>query len=261
MTSNSQQYRPNRVRPNTVKNRIMWVLGQHGVEPTTADSIWYSLTTGDDPMPNNVPATFAFQGVKLVWPGGVETRPIRPDERKAFNRALEINGNELIDSEDNIAIARQAYVALYNKTQRDDYVDRTSPKARLAELLAEATYVEPVELAAPSPVENPLCWHQKPNGRLRCNLDTHHEGLHSNGKHTWDDQQVVVIQRVTTNERKVADQPTRKRRKTTVREGVLIDNMLMVSIDGGPGLTPEEVSKHNELDDLLAQLNALTSNL
>lgn len=144
---NTQTHRPNRVRPATVRNRIMWVLGVHGVEPATAESIWSALTSGNDPMPEGVPTTFRFQGVDLVYPMGVGTRLLYPVERKALNAAISRyrpdEPDELLDSEDSAEVGRHAYVQLWRKTQRADYVDPTSVKARMADLIEEATAAFP----------------------------------------------------------------------------------------------------------------------
>jgi hypothetical protein len=125
----------------------MWVLSQHGIEPTTAESIWASLTTGNDPMPNGVPITFTFQGIALAYPTGVGARLLYPAERKALNAALKRNGNDLLDSEDNAEMGRRAYEALYRKTRQEGYVDPTSTKARMDALITEAcTETEPVTI-------------------------------------------------------------------------------------------------------------------
>lgn len=235
MTSTPQRHRPNRVRPNTVRNRIMWVLGQHGIEPTTAESIWASLATGNDPMPAGVPMAFRFEGINLAYPSGVGTRLLYPAERKALNAALERYGFDQLDSEDNALEGRRAYTALYNKTRQPGYVDPTSVKARMDELVHEACDVEFHGTAddltdhaqALIQADNVLCGHRKPHGRLLCLQDSHHDGLHRNGVHTWNETDVVKIQRVATNKRTVKAQPA-----------------------------PEPI---HELDDLLAQLNNLTA--
>ena len=259
MTSTPQQHRPNRVRPRTVQNRIHWVLGQHGIHVNmqTVESIYHSLTTGNDPRPSGIPAQFTFQGVKVVWPAGVGRRLLHPAERRTLNEALALNGNELLDSEDRADEGRRAYMALWHKTQQPDYDDPTSTTARMNALVEEATSGERLltEISTGSAdgeyefhgtvddltdrasaliqKDGVLCGHRKPHGRLLCLEDNHHAGLHRNGKHTWTETEVVKIQHATTNKRSVKAQ------------------------------TPKRDDDH-ELDDLLAQLeslNNLTANL
>lgn len=241
MTSTDQQYRPNRVRPGTIKNRITHVLGVHGVEPSTIESIWASLTTGDDPMPEGVPSKFNVHGVTLVWPAGVGTRIIRPEERKAFNLALERNGNELLDSEDSANEARRAYTALLSKSRN-----------RMRDLVEEACGEPVVDLTAHAQevmqLDGVLCAHRKPGGRLLCLEDNHHAGLHANGKHTWNEDETVVVQRVAATTKRIKG----TRRPSKVRDGV-IDGVIVVG-------EQERQNTLSELDDLLAQLNAMTTN-
>lgn len=197
-----------KIRPATIRNRILWVLGQHGIEQTTALSIWHSLTTGSDPRPSNIPASFRFQGVELTWPSGVGTRLLVPNERRTLNRALRRNNNDVLDDEDNALAGRKAYQALWNKTQQPDYVDPTTPKALTAALLQDAMdegVLDGSDKQCGTPLSEAhnecngthvLCWHQKPGGRLRCTLDDHHDGLHTvvghKDKPTWSDTEVVI---------------------------------------------------------------------
>lgn len=215
-----------KIRPATVRNRILWVLGQHGIEQATAQSIWDSLTSGNDPRPSDVPPSFTFQGVTIHWPSGVGRRIITPTERAALNRALKRNRNELLDSEDNAFIAREAYIALWHKHQR-----------AMQELVEEATGVS-IDPAGTSdetpPLDNVLCGHKKPGGRLTCVSDNHHAGLHANGKHAWTDD-AVVIEHHAAPTHAVTAQPKPKKAKAP---------------------KPEPV---NALDDLMAQLNAITT--
>lgn len=278
MTSKPQQHRPNRVPPRTVQNRIMWVLGQHGVEPKTAESIWASLATGNDPMPAGVPTTFRFEGVNLVYPSGVGTRLLYPAERKALNTALKRISAEPLDSEDNALEGRRAYTALYNRTRREGYVDPTSVKARMAELVAEACEPanEPATEALLTEVftgtvddltdhaqtliqlDNVLCGHRKPNGRLLCLQDNHHAGLHRNGASTWTETEVVKVQRFTTNTRTVKAQPK-------VHNGRIPDPCKVcghVWTREYSEVCPTHLCQpKSELDDLLGQLDSLTHTL
>lgn len=252
MTSTKQTHRPNRVRPRTIQNRIQWVLGQHGinVDQHTVESIWASLTTGDDPRPDGVPARFTFQGVNIAWPSGVGRRLLYPAERHALNVALHLNGNDLLDSEDNADEGRRAYQVLWAKTQQPGYTD-----PRVQALVDEACDVEfhgtsndlTDRAQALIQADNVLCGHKKPGGRLLCLADNHHAGLHSNGKHTWTDTEVVKVQHHTTDKRTVkAQTPSRGDRVVAMTS----KERLLTAING---------DTTSELDDLLNQLNALTA--
>jgi hypothetical protein len=258
MTSTPQQYRPNRVRPRTIQNRIHWVLGQHGinVDMHTVESIYHSLTSGNDPRPSGVPARFTFQGVTLVWPAGVARRLLHPVERRALNDALALNGNDLLDSEDHADEGRRAYEALWHKTQRPGYVDPTSVTERMNALVQEATEFHGTaddltdRAQAIIQLDNVLCGHRKPGGRLLCLEDNHHAGVHTNGKHAWNDQEVITIQRVATNKRTVKAQPRRYDQ---------CDDTCTVDCGHCKGAgKPEPV---DELNDLLTQLDVLSASL
>jgi hypothetical protein len=256
---------PKKIRPATVRNRILWVLGQHGIELSTAQSIYDSLTSGNDPRPEHLPPSFTFQGVTLHWPSGVGTRLITPHERKTFNQALTINNNDLLDSEDNALAARAAYNALWHKSRilMDELVqeactdtDGDGCAERLLVEIFTGTVDDLTDRAQTlMQLDGVLCGHKKPGGRLLCMEDNHHAGLHHNGKHSWTEDAVVVEHHAPKATTVTAT--AKRRRKTTVREGVLYNNLHGVSINGGPGLTPAQVAEQKNLDNPLAELEAL----
>lgn len=228
MTSTPQTHRPNRVRPRTIQNRIQWVLGQHGVHVNdqTIEAIWRSLTTGDDPRPDGVPARLRIYGVELEWPSGVGRRIIMPHERNTLNEVFrrgnnprtstknEAWGEVVLDSETTAEEARRAYLSLVHRAHHPEHVDPYTTNARMTELMQEACEPVPCE-------------------------DTH----------TWNDTEPVKIQRVTNNKRSIKAQP--REYVNTTGANVITDG----TVDY-PGLTPKPT---NELDDLLAQLTTLTN--
>lgn len=244
---------PKKIRPATVRNRILWVLGQHGIELSTAQSIYDSLTSGNDPRPEHLPPSFTFQGVTIHYPSGVGTRIITPHERKTFNQALALNHNDLLDSEDNALAARAAYNALWHKSRilMDELVqEATTCTDSDGDGCAEQLLVD--IFTGGDTLDNVLCGHKKPGGRLLCLDDNHHAGLHHNGKHAWTEDAVVIEHHAPEN--KSVKAGSRKRKVATQREGVLYNNLHGVSINGGPGLTPEQVNEQK----VMAQLEALT---
>lgn len=131
------------VQPGRVKNSLLNVLDRHGIAHDTAQSIWDDLTTGNDPLPNGLPASFIFKGIEVAWPTGRHTRLLREDERKALNNALKhsttANKRELLDSEDSAELARHAYTCLYNLTTQIEYDSTPIAVTAMAKLVEKAT--------------------------------------------------------------------------------------------------------------------------
>jgi hypothetical protein len=136
------------VKPGQVRHALFNAFTRHGITPSTAESIWYDLTTGNDPRPDTLPETFTFKGVTLVWPGGRHTRVIRPQEYMVLNRALRAStytdeGVEikaaLLDGDDTAEIARNAYRFLWHRTQQPGFDNTTVVEDKIAEVVAEAT--------------------------------------------------------------------------------------------------------------------------
>jgi hypothetical protein len=188
-----------RIRPATLRNRIMYVLAIHGVQQDNAQSIWDTLVTGNDPRPGHLPPSFTFHGVTVHWPSGVGRRIITPQERKVLNAAIRRTGNgsnpdNMLDSEDTANEARRVYEVLWNNQQQAmaALVKEASEPTEGEQLLhAIFSAVEDNNLAAIQG-ENVLCGSKKPGGRLLCLEDNHHPGLHHNGKHAWTDTEVVI---------------------------------------------------------------------
>jgi hypothetical protein len=235
---------PRKVRPGTIRNRILWVLGQHGIEIGTAQAIYDSLTSGNDPRPDHLPPSFTFKGVSINWPSGVGTRLITPRERKTFNEALALNHNEPLDSEDNAIVARNAYNALWHKSRRlmnelveeatgtskGEQIVAMTPEQRLLHAIFVGTADDLTDKAqAIMQLDGVLCGHKKPGGRLLCLQDNHHAGLHHNRNYAWTEDAVVIEHH--------APKPMPVRRSAKASKPV--DKPI------------------NVLDDLMAQLSAL----
>lgn len=199
---------PRPVQPGSVENALRNTLERHGITDAIATSIWHDLTTGNDPMPIGLPAKLRFHGIELTWPAGRGLRILQADERRTINRALiasspehfKSNPDDLLNDESNAFEGRAAYGVLWNRTQQPGYTDPTTIASRLDALVAEATV--PVE-----PLDNVLCGHRKPKGRVLCIQDNHHGGLHSNGKQSWDDAGVAMIQHRKPRNKVIAPQP------------------------------------------------------
>lgn len=144
---------PRPVKPGQVRNALLNALERHGVAPTTAESIWYDLVTGNDPRPDHLPETFTFKGTPLVWPAGRHTRAIQPEELRTLNKALrastytvvEQDGEkvtikaDLLDGDDTAMHARWAYEGLYRRTQQPGFDNTTIVEDRIAAVVADAT--------------------------------------------------------------------------------------------------------------------------
>src|SRR4051812_26914512 len=88
---------------NNVRNALIAGLATQGVAVTKPqmDGALDWITEGD-PRPEHLPESFMFVGVKLTWPRGRETRVPTPQERADINRALTLNNNpDLITEDDN----------------------------------------------------------------------------------------------------------------------------------------------------------------
>lgn len=104
------------IKRNNVRNALITALAREGVN-VTVDVMDNALTwlSEGDPRPEHLPASFVFCGVRLEWPRGRETRVPTADERSAYNRALALNNNELLDGEDNVRVYREVYETLLNR--------------------------------------------------------------------------------------------------------------------------------------------------
>lgn len=119
------------VKPGQVKNALLNALARHNVDARTAESIWTDLTTGNDPRPAHLPERIDFRGLDIPWPAGRAARYIRDNERELLNKALAANNNSVLAPDTTADVARRAYEALYNKTQRDDYDPTPIPVERV----------------------------------------------------------------------------------------------------------------------------------
>jgi hypothetical protein len=128
------------VKPGQVKNALDNALARHGIPQATADSVWYDLTTGNDPRPVELPQLLTFKGLHIAWPAGRHTRLLDKSEVSILNTALRTCGvpkSELLDREDTAEDGRRAYKALYHRMHRDDYDATPITLDRLAALVEE----------------------------------------------------------------------------------------------------------------------------
>lgn len=105
----------------SLRNAIARRLREHGVPEfdSIADEVTLDLT-GKRVInpPEGVPHSFTIEGVKLVWPQGLDTRVPDVHERESFNRALTaIGNNERMTDEDNVRVLRTCYTALWNRVR------------------------------------------------------------------------------------------------------------------------------------------------
>ena len=135
------------INPARIQVALVAALARHGIAENVAESVWDDLSTGNDPRPSGIPASFVFRGITLYWPAGREMRPLTGDEFTTINRALSANGNGLLREDDNARVARNAYECLYNRTQMTDLYDPTPVVDTVATVVAEAKAV--VQHAAP----------------------------------------------------------------------------------------------------------------
>lgn len=147
------------VKPGQVRAALFNAFERHGVPLSTSESIWYDLTTGNDPRPEHLPETFAFKGVKLIWPAGRHSRVVTPVEVRTFNTALHastytiVDGKKkhtvkanLLDGDDTAEMARNAYTFLWHRTQQPDFDNTTIVEDKITLVVAEATQArEPVQ--------------------------------------------------------------------------------------------------------------------
>jgi len=208
------------VQKKRVRAAIMNALGRHGVSQQTAESIWTDLTTGNDPRPANLPESFHYRGIALMWPNGRHLRPVRNDEIKSLNAALSSAGvrkssGKLLDQDDNAAGARAAYTFLWThkngtpSTEYGPYNPEPVRAAKLRALVEEATEAReianaPIIVDAPEPVwdeDVPLltghdtCTSTSPKGKA-CTLVGTHDGQHANGSTRWGKRDRVYVEPV-----------------------------------------------------------------